>query len=84
MIYKQKKKEYSSGNNVLEVIQQSKQKSDEEIVRLNQELEAKKTGEAESFNKRIGRLWKPIAKRSSWNTKVILKRRNTWFIWSCR
>ena len=56
MIYKEKKKEYSRGNNVLEVIQQSKQRSDEEIVRLNQELEAKKTGEAESFNNRIGRL----------------------------
>ena len=49
----------------MEVIQQSKQRSDEEIVRLNQEVEAKKTGEAESFNKRIGRLRKTIAKRSS-------------------
>ena len=68
----------------MEVIQQSKQRSDEEIVILNQEVEAKKTGEAESFNKRIGRLWKRIAKRSSLNTKEIRKRRITWFIWSCR
>ena len=68
MIYKQKKKEYSSGNNVLEVIQQSKQRSDEEIVRLNQELEAKKSKkvsikELEDYEKELQREVAEIQKK---------------------